>query len=515
MSERTSRRGTWTMGAIGAVVGVVLTAALVPLIDAEPQRVDAGATAADAPASFREFAAGEEAPTGTADGTDAGGAGATGDATSPAGGASGGPTSPTTAAPGAGGGSTAGAAPLRATDQGVTASTIKLGFLLLDLGSTGRIGVNTTGVNPDQQRAAFEAFLKDLNDRGGINGRRVEGFYRVFDVTNPDDQRAACLAATEDAKAFAVIAMPGFANAAVLCVTKEHATPLILTGQGVSRSFFTESQGRLVTLQMAGDRMMRNLAAELDAKGVLDGRKIGIVSSEEAQYIETIDRGLVPVLREAGHEVVHVSRLATFPRAQGQIAPEVQRMRAAGADTVLMVGSFLNAVPFVQTAEQQQWRPRYLVSEFGGLSSDFEVQAMPQSFDGALAMTSQRFAEWRSNIPEPASDARCRELYERATGERIPRNDGDTSNAAYPVVLYSCGMVKVFAAAATAAGPELTRSAFGAALQRLGPSESGFYFPGAFRPGKADLADSLRFNRFDHSCRCWRVADDVRPARFR
>jgi ABC-type branched-subunit amino acid transport system substrate-binding protein len=397
----------------------------------------------------------------------------------------------------------------------VTPTSIKVGFLLLDLGQAGRIGVNTTGVDPHQQRAAYDAYVKEINDRGGINGRRIETFYRIFDTTNPDDQRAACIAATEDAKSFAVIASPGFANAAVLCVTEEHQTPLVVTGQGLSREFFDRSQGRLTSLAMAGDRQMSNTAAEFDAKGAFKGRTIGIVSSDEKNFIDAVEGVLVPEIRRRGHKIADVARLSTWPRSQGQIPPAVQRMRTAGVDTVLFVGSFLNATQFVQTADGQVWQPRYLVSEFAGMTSDFEVQAMPRSFDGALAMTSQRYAEWRSNVPEPAHDRACRETYEKTTKDPLPRNNGNESNAEYPVALFACGMVKVFAAAAQAAGPNLTRAAYVDALQGLGPMESGFYFGGAFRSRKSDLTDQLRFNRFDFSCRCWRNVDQVRPAPFR
>jgi ABC-type branched-subunit amino acid transport system substrate-binding protein len=521
-----ARRRAWYPGMLGFAVGAILVSLLVPFTKEEAtvsagagRGVSAGAVpgaggAAGVTGSGAGGEAGGDAMAVGAD-ADAGSAGGAGGGTSGSDGGSAGTSSGGGEGAGAsGGGAQQPAGPLRATDTGVTGDTIKLGFLLLDLGSTGRIGVNTTGVDPDQQKAAFEAFMADINNRGGINGRKLVGFYRVFDVTNPDDQRAACLAATEDAKVFAVIAMPGFANAAVLCVTHEHKTPLILTGQGISRSFLNQSQGRLTTLSMAGDRMMRNFAAELDAKGALRGRTIGVVSSDEANFVETIEGVLVPALKDAGHKVAHVSRLATWPRSQGQIAPEVQRMRAAGVDTIIFAGSFLNATPWVQTAEQQQWRPRYLVSEFGGMTSDFEVQAMPQSFHGALAMTSQRFGEWRENVPEEPREASCRELYEKATGEQVPRNKGEESNGAYPVVQFGCGMLKVFEAAAAAAGPELTRDSYGQALQQLGPTESAFYFPGAFGPGKTDLSDMVRFNQFDFGCRCWKNQDAPRKVRF-
>ena len=54
---------------------------------------------------------------------------------------------------------------LRATDVGVTAKTVKIGFLLLDTASLSRIGIAVPGVDPETQRQAWEAQLADINSR--------------------------------------------------------------------------------------------------------------------------------------------------------------------------------------------------------------------------------------------------------------------------------------------------------------------------------------------------------------
>jgi ABC-type branched-subunit amino acid transport system substrate-binding protein len=298
-------------------------------------------------------------------------------------------------------------------------------------------------------------------------------------------------------------------------VVEEHQTPLVMTEGGLSREFFQRAGGRLASLGMVGERMMLNLAAEFDGNGLLDGRTIGIVSSDLPNFVKPVEGVFVPELRRRGHKVADVARLSTWPGSQGQIPLAVQRMRAAGVDAVINVEAFPNFTQFVQTAEGQGWRPRYFTAEYVGMTSDFEVQAMPESFDGAVAMTSKSSADWRDNVPEPAHDVACRETYERATGESIPRNNGDASNSEYSVTLQLCGITKVFTAAAQAAGPNLTRGSYVEAMQRLGPMEAAFYFGGAFGAGKTDLSDHVRLSRYVHSCRCWRNLDQIRPAQFR
>src|SRR5205807_9448188 len=78
-------------------------------------------------------------------------------------------------------------------DQGVTDKSIKLGFLLYDLAGAGQAGFNQTGLDPRQQRAAFESYVDELNRNGGINGRRIEAVYKTFDLLSEDEQRSVCL----------------------------------------------------------------------------------------------------------------------------------------------------------------------------------------------------------------------------------------------------------------------------------------------------------------------------------
>ena len=99
-----------------------------------------------------------------------------------------GATTTTTAA--AGGGGTAGAAapspgtpttapapsqPLTATDTGVTPTGIRVGMLILDVGPVGKAGA-AVAIDPEQQRAAWQSYVDDVNARGGINGRKIEPF---------------------------------------------------------------------------------------------------------------------------------------------------------------------------------------------------------------------------------------------------------------------------------------------------------------------------------------------------
>jgi ABC-type branched-subunit amino acid transport system substrate-binding protein len=443
--------------------------------------------------------------------------------TAPAGAATGAAAGPvasgpaTTAAPTAGattpsgGGSAAGSTPapatLTASDVGVTPTTVKLGFLILDLGQTGREGVNTTGVSPKQEQAGLQAWVDDVNARGGILGRKITPVFRVFDATSQDDLRAACIELTEDQKVFAIIGMPGFSGPPELCVTVEHQTPLIVTGEGTSTEYLQKSNGLLFSNAMGGDRLMLNWVDQMGTLNQLQGKKIGIVAIQSDSTVKTVNGALVPDIQKAGFSVAHLSWLSQDQgTAASQIPVEVANMRRDGVDTILVMDGFVDMTSFVQTATGQGWNPKYLIGEWSGFTSDFEVQGMPPTFN-ALAMTNKRYDEFKNNFPEPAKDARCREIYEKATGEALPRNNGNKSNAAYNTLMFGCAMIEEFELGAKAAGPNLTRPGLAHGIGSLGAYGPAIFLGGTFHDGKTDLADRVRFLKFDGSCTCWNMAD--------
>ena len=404
--------------------------------------------------------------------------------------------------------------PLTATDVGVTSTTIKVGFMLLDLGQLGRNGFNQAGVDPKQQQQALQIYVDDINNRGGISGRKIQPFYRVFDAFSPDDLRAACLEMTEDKKVFTVVAMPGYGGPPVLCVTAEHHTPLVGTGDVTSQDYFDKSGGLLITQMMTGERYMANYVDQLDAINQLAGRKIGILTDDSDVHGHVVNGSLIPNLQKAGHNIAYVARLsADTGTASSQIPVEVANMRAKGVDTVIIVEGFVTATQFVQQAGAQGWNPRWLSSDWGG-ASDNENQEMPPSFDGALVMTSKRYDEVRAGLPENPADARCREMYEKGSGQQL-EHTGNGSDAAYQVVVIACGLVQIFAAGAKAAGPVLTRGSLSSAIQNLGQIDDAFTLPGRFRTGKTDFNDSFRWLRYSAQCRCLNIVEPtIRGARF-
>ena len=80
-----------------------------------------------------------------------------------------------------------------------------------------------------EQTKAIKLFVKQINDAGGINGRRIDPIIVNFDPTNEAAMRALCKDWTEGSPpAFAVLdGLGDWTGDNQLCITQEGHTPFI------------------------------------------------------------------------------------------------------------------------------------------------------------------------------------------------------------------------------------------------------------------------------------------------
>jgi ABC-type branched-subunit amino acid transport system substrate-binding protein len=386
---------------------------------------------------------------------------------------------------------------------GITPDRIVVGIPVPD---TSALGDTEGGVQFGETlgdfRAQYQAGIDELNAKGGVNGRQVVAEYRLYKAGDLDDMRAACVYLTEQKKVFAVLG--GFFGDPILCVTEQHHT-LMLAQASEPDDFYARSQGMFFSITASKDRILGDLAASLHRDGALRGRTIGVLDQEGIDAIP-VDRTLLPQLERLGYDVAYHARIANdVGAAQSQIPLEVQRMRGAGVDTVIVASGLIRATVFIQEAQNQRWRPQYLLSDFASGSTDVYTLAMPDSFEGALAYTSFRTGEGRAGRPEAAHDAACREVYERRTGERL-----DRKTIEYFYAVTACGIVDLFGRGMVGAGPNPTRASLSQALQDLGTFDVPYGSTGSFRPGKFDAPDTTRRVAWKLDCKCWLPVDEFK-----
>jgi hypothetical protein len=389
---------------------------------------------------------------------------------------------------------------LSASDHGVTATTITIAFLVVDLGGVSKVGFSVPGFDVQSQETYINSFLDNVNNHGGILGRKIVPVFVTYDPTNQSTSTAACRTATQDHEIFAAIDSGGGLNEpGQLCFTQQNHTPLIGVGAfGTAPEIYQQAGGYLFTVDASGLRALANMASLLDARGVLKGKHIGIVDRDFPGTLQTVSDGLVAILQQSGYQVTYRSDLSSDDgTAASQTPVAAQQMQAHGVDTVFLLTDFIIGSGFVQAADKSAYHPLYLASDFESMTNDTAVQSMPSSFQ-AIGVTASRIGEWRVGLPEPAVDAACRQIYAAATGANPQRSEN-----AYGGMDLACGLVDLIVRGTTSAGPDLTRDKFVAGVQQIGSIDFPFFGGFSYQTGKFDGGDAVRTLQFDNSCMCW------------
>lgn len=476
---------------IGVLCGVVVTGLVLPMVVGErPPSADAGSAG---PAAIG-LPGDDQLPDATDDGVDRAGTPRAGSdaASSPSAGQT--PQPAITAA----GESTS--TPTSSSEVGVTPDAVKVGFLLTDLGNPTGLAVGP-GVSVEEQQQQWQAYVDELNERGGVAGRRVQPVYRNATILDKDQMRATCIRLAKDDKVFAVLDAGGAAIGELpQCYTAEHGLPLLAGGAaGLWDDAFASSRGLLFVMHQRGSRLMRSFAAELDRVGRLRGKTCGILADQFQGASPRGGEALEAELEARGCKVAHRETLsADLSTGSSQIPLAVQQMRGKGVNAVMLLANPVYATQFVQGAQAQAYQPEYNLTDWLGGVTDFAVQNMPPEFDGSVGVTSGRIGEDRANMPEAPEAAACRQIYERRVGEQL-----DRSLEGYTISLTACSELELFARAAAAVSPNLTRSRFATALAQTGTFVPAYQSRGSFSPGKPDLADGVRTVVARTACGCW------------
>lgn len=399
---------------------------------------------------------------------------------------------------GTGGRGTTDGGALTATDRGVTAKTVKVGFTILDTGGLGRTGV-AIGLSVDQQRDAWIGYAKEINARGGLNGRMIEPVTATYDPVNENSQRQACLRLTQDEKVFAVVGGFNF-PVAVSCVTRENETPLFSGYPSTQDEIFATSAGRFVTLYPKASRSMASWAAALDGAGRLKGRTIGILNQQQNDPGAKTSAALEKAIEARGYPVKRRADLsADTGTSSSQVPVTVNQFKADGIDTVFILAGVTTATAFVQQADSQGYRPLYHLGDWANNNSDFTVQNMPRSFQAISVTQIMGHGNKVQPFPENRQAARCREIHDKYSGRKLAAR----GTAEYGATMQNCDSILAFEKAARAAGPQLTRPRIAAAVASLGSFPVANWGPGRYGPGKSDFSDQVRFQVFDAGCTCW------------
>jgi hypothetical protein len=330
---------------------------------------------------------------------------------------------------------TVASATARAAANGVTNKDIKIGVTYPDLEAIRSV----TNTNHGDYEKAYRAVIDDLNQKGGINGRKVVPVFAAINPLGTAPAQEAC-----------------FFNAeAPLCFVASHGTP-ILGGQ-TTPAYLQEAKAPWATLESGAELGPRQIDA-LASSGALKG-KLGIVgiADEKASQLDGV---VLPALKR--HKLTGTSAIIDAPSSDPVLAVQqattiMERFKTDGVKTVLLVGGAVTAV--VNALSKTDYRPNLVTNNARNLAS---VASNPTTEPSVLKTAIAADAGF---IFEQPAMKQCFKVIEKATGHKIVINVPQGEPQYRVSAQTACEYISLFATLAKAAGKNLTVGTFGKAIE--------------------------------------------------
>jgi hypothetical protein len=390
--------------------------------------------------------------------------------------------------------------PLKNTDQGVTATTIKIGVLIANTSQVSAAGVNA-GLAGNQEKPV-KAWVNELS-RLKIQGRKVVVVSQSFDVTSVSDMQAACKAMTQDQKVFAVLSTGGYDSVAQLCITKENHTPFIGTDPEPA-DWYQQAAPYLWSTWMNKDRIMLNNAKWLPHSGWLrPGDKVGLIYHDIPNVAPSVEKTYIPALKAQGITPEVIKLASDSQQGLAQITPAVNQFARDHVTFVIPVMNLIYKSKFQQDANSQAYHPRYDESDIYFGCSEFTTTSYDKGgqFNGTECLTSTDNPSYnaQTNAKHPSPWVKyITQVYER-TYPKGYADGGDTASTQFVLAASWGSLFMLFYHAAERAGTQLTRPVWGQAMQMTGNvTQQIGYCSMSFGKGKFDGTDYLSVSQFHH-----------------
>jgi len=408
-----------------------------------------------------------------------------------------------------------------ASDRGVTPDTITLGILTPNEELAADLGVTYNGRKIEE---IAQPFIDEINDQGGINGRRVVPAFTRFNPASADNMLAACVNQAEDRKVFASLALLGFYGEGEVCLANKQV-PTISSSNSSEFTLYEREKGWVRQTTMNKDRTLRNWIDWIVQSGTATpDTRIGLVYTDVPEDRQVVQETVVPYLKEKGLNVAEtaVFTLSSIDAMVAEAQRGTFRFKANDIQLVLPVTNFLQFFLFIQQADLIGYVPRYTVTDFGAMATDATAFYPPTQWEGVMGTTSTLAGQpKRNDIADTPAAQDCLRVYNEA-GLTLNRNAEDPR---LPDTIEVAGMqslcqhIALFADAARRAGVNPTRQSFLDAIGNTGTWSHRVVEtpPLDFRPDRYDSADSFAVVRWQSRCYgqdgCYRRVEGFRPGR--
>jgi hypothetical protein len=365
------------------------------------------------------------------------------------------------------------------SSRGVTAHSINVVFPVVSLNSLAGEEGFANDAEFGEQTKAIDLYVRQINEAGGINGRKINPIITTFDPTNESEMRALCKTWTEGSPAaFAVLdGLGDWTGDDQLCITQEGHTPFIgqwttvtnWTNQGSPYLWWTGPDQAAILQAVVNWGLSANLVG-----GTV---KVGVIAGNRASDQVALDQYLLPDLRRAGVTPV-VETIDADPddtaTTDTQSPLVIQQLRSAGVTSVIPLIPFNVFYPVLQAETAQQYFPKLLLSDYeSSILSSLGLLPVPyaKALNGQEGVTTETLGGVDDDRPQSQGGydpgvRTCWTPWHKAYPQIPPGNQSDFIEEQGPIQGW-CQVINLFATAARNAGPDLNRRTFVTAMSKI------------------------------------------------
>jgi hypothetical protein len=395
------------------------------------------------------------------------------------------------------------------SDQGVSATQMKVAIILINL--VGQAGNSAFGLpQPEVQRKWFQDVIDATNASGGIACRKVAP---VFYTGNPADNsnlQQLCLEVAQS-KPFFVIDLGAYTVSPDIATCYPKAGLPFRTSSPLPAAQLQQYYPYLFSTTIAEMRY-RNAVFGLKQRGFFGKgfSKLGViyrdcVQSIPSQYFTWLEQAGVP---KSAVESYNFGCPTSGFASPSDIQAAIIKFKQAGVTHMTLfedTGDFPN---FTNIAQQQQFTPKWGIPDDGVVATSYGTQhADYANIANAIAITDSRYGEEKTPGYRPGTGtAKCNAIFKAAGEPSVYEQSAGLGGLA-------CNDVWMLKSAAEHASA-LSRTQLAAGLAAAGsvdfsyPDGPNDFRPNRFTGSKVTYGDEFwRTDQFLPSCSCWRVVD--------
>jgi ABC-type branched-subunit amino acid transport system substrate-binding protein len=322
----------------------------------------------------------------------------------------------------------------------------------------------------------LESYIAEINDCGGINGRKIVLKHANNNPTAPDQvamASALCLKITEEYKAFMVIqagANPPFAR----CVSAQHKTITHAAVPGlVSLEEMKASKGRIFNNFGPGETLSANFIKYALKHNMFKGEKVMILGVQvtASSAAELTEQYLDPL--KAGGVDAYLEVLPCIAgRCTAQVAAVVARAKSRGVDSILTSHRWLSGT--IGSVWKNMAEVGLRARMIGPTSLNIHADAVAPGVVNDAGPAGTKLADevgfiayssendgvqglFRIGYKETAAAKMCIEVVNRRIKPARPWTYSERDwNIGYGSSLASCRSIRAWARALWSVGPNLT-----------------------------------------------------------